>query len=78
MSGNALSKQTIGPIRRPSPTSITTCSVPCLRSSPAALPTEVAQPSSDRNGTYSPKGTSRILSYRSPVGPWGPTSTELL
>ncbi len=78
MSGNALSKHTIGPIRSPSPASITTCSEPLLRSSPAASPTEVAQPSSERAGTYSPNGTSRILSYRSPVGPSGPTSTELL
>lgn len=78
MSGNADSKQTIGPTRSPFPTFITTCSVPCLRSSPAALPTEVAQPRTLRAGTYSPKGTSRILSYRSPVGPSGPTRTELL
>ena len=46
MSGKAVSKQTIGPIRRPSPTFITICRAPRLRSSPAALPTEVAQPSS--------------------------------
>lgn len=62
MSGNADSKQTIGPTLSPWPTSITTCSEPCLRFSPAALPTEVAQPSSERKGMYSPKGTSRILS----------------
>ncbi len=62
MSGNAVSKQINGPTRSPCPTLMTTCSVPCLRSTPAALPTEVAQPSSERNGMYSPKGTSRILS----------------
>jgi hypothetical protein len=62
MSGNADSKHTIGPMLSPCPTSITTCSVPRLRSSPAALPTEVAQPSTERKGTYSPNGTSRILS----------------
>ena len=78
MSGNAVSKHTSGPIRSPGPASITTCSVPRLRSSPAALPTDVAQPSSERAGMYSPNGTSRILSYRSPVGPCGPTRTELL
>ncbi len=78
MSGNAVSKHTIGPIRRPSPTAMTTCSEPRLRSSPAAFPTDVAQPSSERAGTYSPNGTSRILSYRSPVGPSGPINTELL
>lgn len=62
MSGNADSKHTIGPVFSPWPTSITTCSVPCLRFSPAALPTEVTQPSSERAGMYSPKGTRRILS----------------
>ena len=62
MSGNADSKQTSGPIRSV-PVSITTWRVPRLRSSPAALPTEVAQPSTERSGMYSPKGTSRILSY---------------
>ncbi len=62
MSENADSKHTIGPIRSPRPASITTCRVPCLRSSAAASPTEVAQPSNERAGMYSPKGTSRILS----------------
>ncbi|GDY40371.1 hypothetical protein SANT12839_012530 [Streptomyces antimycoticus] len=62
MSGNADSKHTSGPIRREPGRFITTGSVPRWRSSPAALPTEVAQPSSGRAGTYSPKGTSRILS----------------
>ncbi len=77
-SGKAVSKQTSGPVRSPPEVSITTCRVPGCRSSPAARPTEVAQPSSDRAGTYSPKGTSRILSYRGPAGPEAPTSTEVL
>ncbi len=68
MSGKADSKQTSGPRRtpvRPSGRpgrSMTTGASPRMRSSPAARPTEVAQPSSARAGTYSPKGTSRILS----------------
>lgn len=80
MSGNADSKQTSGPTRRPSApgTRIVTGPVPRSRSSPAARPIEVAQPMADRAGMYSPNGTSRILSYRSPVSPSGPTSTALL
>lgn len=87
MSGKADSKQTNGPRRTEVPAarppgrpgrSMTTGASPRTRSSPAARPTEVAQPNSARAGTYSPKGTSRILSYRSPVGPCGPTSTALL
>lgn len=62
MSGNADSKHTSGPIRRESGSVITTGFVPRWRSSPAAFPTEVAQPSNGRAGMYSPKGTSRILS----------------
>ena len=77
MSGNAVSKQTSGPSRSV-PVSITTCWVPGLRSWPAALPTDVAQPSTERSGMYSPKGTSRILSYVGPVTPSGPISSEVL
>lgn len=65
MSGNAVSKQTSGPIRSPRAPSgrvITTWRSPRSRSSPAALPTDVAHPSRERAGTYSPNGTRRILS----------------
>ena len=60
-SGKADSKQTRGPIVV-SPTSMTTRSAPRRRSSPAASVTDVTQFMTDRRGTYSPNGTSRILS----------------
>lgn len=63
MSGKADSKQTSGPTRGRAPESVsTTGRVPRDRSSAAAFPTDVAQPRSPRAGTYSPNGTSRILS----------------
>lgn len=75
MSGNADSKQISGPMRSLSApareectgdggsgTDITTCRFPRSRSSPAALPTDVTQPSTERAGMYSPNGTRRILS----------------
>src|SRR4051794_10673724 len=44
MSGKAVSKHTIGPIRSPCPTFITTCREPFLRSSPAAFPPPLRGP----------------------------------
>jgi hypothetical protein len=60
-SGKADSKQITGPTVR-SPTGRTARWLPRCRSRVAASVKRVTQPSSGRRGTYSPKGTSRILS----------------
>ena len=77
MSGKADSKQTSGPNR-----SRAGVHHHLVGARPAVLAgrlaTEVAQPSTDRSGMYSPNGTSRILSYVGRVIPCGPTSTEVL
>ncbi|CAM5372294.1 hypothetical protein SNARM312S_08014 [Streptomyces narbonensis] len=83
MSGKADSKQMSGPTRSPAApvpagSVITTGAPPRRRSSSAAFPNEVTQPRVPRAGTYSPNGTSRILSYRSRVSPAGPTRTAVL
>ena len=60
-SGKADSKQTSGPTDS-SPAGSTARRAPRCRSTAAASVSRVTQPSSGRSGTYSPNGTSRILS----------------
>ncbi len=81
MSGNADSKQISTPIRsgrRAGPVTVSTRAPgPGSMLTRAALLIRVSQPSSPRNGMYSPNGTSRDLMYE-PRIPSGPTSTATL
>src|SRR5712691_9873595 len=81
MSGNADSKQTSTPTCSERPPRSVACSraapVPAIMFCGAALLIFVSQPSSWRNGMYSPNGTSRVLTYV-PSMPFAPISAATL